>query len=208
MKYLFATNNPGKVREIKAMFEKAGLEMLSLADLGLSFEPTETGTTFEENAIQKAVKTAEFLQEKGFDKHNDPIAVLSDDSGLCIDPLSGMPGVDSANFMGRETPYDVRNSRIIDMLSELPKTQRIARFMCVTACVWPDWRIQTASGKIVGVITNEPRGDGGFGYDPIFFVPEFGKTMAELTQEQKNSISHRGEALRGMIELLKQSREV
>ena len=208
MKYLFATNNPGKIREIKVMFEKAGLEMLSLADLGLSFEPTETGTTFEENAIQKAVKTAEFLQEKGFDKHNDPIAVLSDDSGLCIDPLSGMPGVDSANFMGRETPYDVRNSRIIDMLSELPKTQRIARFMCVTACVWPDWRIQTASGKIVGVITNEPRGDGGFGYDPIFFVPEFGKTMAELTQEQKNSISHRGEALRGMIELLKQSREV
>ena len=199
MRFLFATNNPGKLREIEAMFEAAGLALESLANMGLSFEPTETGTTFEENAIQKASKTAKFLRENGY---GHDIAVLSDDSGLCIDPLGGIPGVDSANFMGRETPYNVRNNRIVDMLSDIPKTMRIARFICVIACAWPDGRIQTTKGSIEGLIT-QPQGDSGFGYDPIFFVPEFGKTMAALTQEEKNSISHRGRALGEMIKQLK-----
>ena len=199
MRFLFATNNPGKVKEIKAIFEAAGLDFLSLADLGLSFEPTETGSSFEENAIQKATKTIKFLCENGVEQD---IAVLSDDSGLCIDSLGGIPGVDSANFMGRETPYSVRNNHIVDILSDMPKTMRIARFTCVIACVWPDGRMQTTKGSIEGLIT-PPQGDSGFGYDPIFFVPEFGKTMAMLTQEEKNSISHRGRALGEMIKLLR-----
>jgi len=197
-KYLFATNNQGKMKEIKSIFKQAGLEIISLADLGLEFEPPETGTTFEENAIQKAQKTAEFLLKNNI----EPMIILSDDSGLCIDALGGLPGVDSANYMGHETPYEVRNSRIVDMLSDVPRTMRLARFVCVIACLWPNERIKTTHATIEGLITNEPNGENGFGYDPIFFVPDFGKTMAELTQEQKNGISHRGKALGKMLELL------
>jgi len=200
MRYLFATNNPGKVKEIRSIFEEAGLEFISLADLGLSFTPQETGTTFEANAIQKITKTAEFLRGKGIAQD---IAILSDDSGLCIDPLSGLPGVDSANFMGVDTPYHVRNNHIIEMLSTVPKTRRVARYVCIIACLFPDGSIKTTEGSVEGIIINESRGKGGFGYDPIFFNPEFGKTMAELPEETKNAISHRGEALRKMIALLK-----
>jgi len=196
MTTLFATNNPGKVEEILAIFEGTGLKLISLSDLGLFFEPTETGATFEENAIQKATKTLAFLRENGY---ND-VAVLADDSGLCIEALNGEPGVDSANFMGRETPYAVRNAHLIQQLTNT--SNRNAKFVSVIACAYPNGEIATTSGEIHGEIAHAPSGTGGMGYDPIFYVPEYGKTTAELTMEEKNKISHRGKALGLMIRKL------
>jgi len=196
MKYVFATNNPGKVKEINTMFAKVGLELLSLADLGLEFHPNETGLTFESNSYQKAFETLEFLRKNG----HENLTVLADDSGLVIEALNGLPGVDSANFMGRDTPYSVRNKKIIEMLEK--SQTRFAHFECVITCVGNGIKPVSFVGKLCGEITKEPRGENGFGYDPIFFVPQFNKTLAELTQDEKNSISHRGEALRACLEAL------
>jgi len=197
MKYLFATNNPGKIKEIKTIFEAIGLEVITLSDLGLSFEPDEDGDTFEENAMQKAVETADFI----FDNGLDDIAVLADDSGLCVTALNGEPGVDSANFMGRETPYEVRNAHIVNELANA--ADRSAKFMCVIACAFPNGVLLTTEGEVVGEIAAKPDGIGGFGYDPIFFLPDKGKTMAQLSASEKNDISHRGAALSLMLEALK-----
>jgi len=199
MKYIFATNNSGKVKEIRAMFAKAGLELLCLADLDLEFYPNETGLTFESNSYQKAFETLEFLRKNGHDEN--VMTVLADDSGLVIEALEGVLGVDSANFMGRDTPYSVRNKKIIEMLEN--SQTRVAYFECVITCV--GYKIKPISfvGKLYGEITKEPSGENGFGYDPIFFVPQFNKTLAELTQDEKNSISHRGEALRQLLDYLK-----
>ena len=196
MNYVFATNNTGKMKEIKPMFLEAGIELISLADLGLSFEPDEDGDTFEENAKQKAVETVDFLYDNGY----EDMAVLADDSGLCITALGGEPGVDSANYMGRETPYDVRNAQIISQLSNSP--DRFAKFMCVIACAMPSGIMLTTVGEVHGEIATEPCGTGGFGYDPIFYLPSHNKTMAELSAQEKNSISHRGQALKLMLEAL------
>ena len=196
MKYLFATNNPGKVKEINAIFEASGLKVITLSDLGLSFEPAEDGDTFEENAMQKAVETVDFLFDNGF----DDIAVLADDSGLCISALNGEPGVDSANFMGRETPYEIRNAHIISQLTDA--TDRTAKFVCIIACAFPNGVMLTTRGEICGEIATAPSGVGGFGFDPIFFLPEKGKTTAELSASEKNEISHRGIALKLMIEAI------
>ena len=196
MKYLFATNNQGKIKEIKAIFKATGLELITLSDLGLSFEPEENGDSFEENAMQKAVETTDFLFDNGF----DDIAVLADDSGLCITALNGEPGVDSANYMGRETPYETRNAHIINELANA--ADRSAKFVCVIACAFPSGVMLTTRGEIVGEIAATPSGTDGFGYDPIFFLPEKGKTMAELFASEKNKISHRGAALKLMIEAI------
>jgi len=198
MKYVFATNNPGKVKEINAMFVEAGLELLCLADFGLAFYPNETGLTFESNSYQKSLETLEFLRKNG---HND-MTVLADDSGLVIDALGGLPGVDSANFMGSNTPYSVRNEKIIEMLENAQT--RTAHFECVITCIGNKIKPISFVGKLHGEITREPSGENGFGYDPIFFVPQFNKTLAELTPDEKNSISHRGEALRQMLDYVKQ----
>jgi len=196
MKYLFATNNPGKVRELKAMFCEAGLSLIALSDLNLTLDaPEETGASFEENAIIKAGQTADFLRANGHCGY----AVLADDSGLAIDALDGQPGVDSALFMGVDTPYKIRNAHIIKMLDDVPPLQRTARFISAIVCVLPSGETLTSRGEILGEIATAPRGEGGFGYDPIFFVPEYGKTMAELSQDEKNKISHRGKALRDML---------
>jgi len=196
MTYIFATNNPGKVREIQSIFAQANLSLKSLADFGLSFEAGEDGDTFEYNARQKATETLEFLYKNG---HKD-IAVLADDSGLCINAMGGQPGVDSANFMGRETPYNVRNAHILDELQFSPV--RAAKFVCVIACAMPCGKTITTTGEVHGYIAQKPAGSGGFGYDPIFHVPKYGKTMAQLSPEEKNKISHRGQALALMIEEL------
>ena len=196
MKYLFATNNPGKVKEIQAVFESTAFDVISLSGLGLFYEPTETGDTFEENAIQKATKTLNFLRENGYSN----IAVLADDSGLCIEALNGEPGVDSANFMGRETPYEIRNAHLIAQLANAPN--RKAKFVSIIACAYPNGEIITTKGEIHGEIAHTPSGTGGMGYDPIFYVPEYGKTTAELSMEEKNKISHRGKALGLMIRKL------
>ena len=196
MTCIFATNNAGKMKEIKPMFEQAGIELLSLADLGLSFEPAEDGDTFEENAMQKAVETMDFLFDNGY----EDMAVLADDSGLSITALGGKPGVDSANYMGREMPYEVRNAHLIAELGTDP--DRTAKFMCVIACALPSGIMLTTVGEVHGEIATEPCGTGGFGYDPIFYLPSHNKTMAELSAPEKNSISHRGQALKLMLEAL------
>jgi XTP/dITP diphosphohydrolase len=128
--------------------------------------------------------------------------VLADDSGLCIDALGGQLGVGSADWQGKDTPYTERNKKIIELLNGVPDEERAASFVCVIAAVLPDGRTFTTRAKVEGVIAREPRGENGFGYDPVFFLPEFGKTSAELSVGEKNRISHRGKALRAMIELL------
>jgi len=192
MKLLLATNNPAKVVEVQKIMEDA--KIFSLADLGLFYEPAETGDTFEENAIQKAAQTQNFLNERG---HKD-YTVLADDSGLVIPALGGLPGVDSANYMGRETPYPIRNAHIISLLEG--EINREAHFVCVIACAFPSGEVVTSRAEIHGQISHQIKGEGGFGYDPIFFLPEYNKTSAELKLDEKNKISHRGLALKKMMD--------
>jgi len=223
MIFLLATNNPGKALEIKPMFEAASLELITLADLGLCFEAKEDGKTFAHNATQKASETAGFLKSAGAQIFDNPgkccphlqgdcrymkflspfnIAVLADDSGLAIDALDGEPGVDSALFMGRDTPYDKKCQSLLDMLQGLQDDKRTARFICMLACIMPDGSKLMAEGTIEGRIAYKPSGGGGFGYDPIFYYPPYGKTLAELTYDEKNHISHRGQAIQKMIGLI------
>ena len=153
----------------------------------------ENGTTFEENALIKARAVAGQCGE----------IVLADDSGLEVDYLNGDPGIYSARYMGEETPYSIKNAAIIERLAGVPDEKRTARFVCAIAAVFPDGQELVTLGEIQGRIDYEEKGKNGFGYDPIFYVPEFGKTTAELTDEEKNSISHRGRALRKMKEKLR-----
>ncbi|MCL2571696.1 MAG: non-canonical purine NTP pyrophosphatase [Defluviitaleaceae bacterium] len=179
------------------MFEKAGLLLISLADLGLKFEAGEDGDTFLHNATQKARETADFLKE-----HGHSYAVLADDSGLEIDALEGKPGVHSALFMGRDTPYHERCQAILEKLAHVHDEWRLARFICTLVCIFPDGSQLTTKGAIEGRIAWDLFGDGGFGYDPIFYYPPYEKTLAELSKEEKNQISHRGQAIQKMIGLI------
>ena len=201
MEYLLATNNPGKVVEIEKLFAAHKLQMASLKALGLFFEADEPWDTFEKNALEKAVKTQEFLSNHG----HGHLAVVADDSGLVIDALDGLPGVDSAHFMGRDTAYPIRNQYIIDQLSQ--HQNRAARFVSVVVCVYPNGHTLTAYGKVEGHIAHRLAGGGGFGYDPIFYLPTHGKTMAELALEEKNKISHRGRAIAALIQKIKAGAE-
>ncbi|MCL2377891.1 MAG: non-canonical purine NTP pyrophosphatase [Defluviitaleaceae bacterium] len=210
MIYLLATNNPGKAREIKPMFEDAGLKLITLQDLGLYFEAGEDGTNFTHNATQKATETAAFIRANAHTASGEyagflspyNIAVLADDSGLEIDALDGEPGVDSALYLGRETPYAIKCNSLLDRLAAIPENNRTARFICVLVCIKPDGSKLIAEGTIEGRIAHAISGDGGFGYDPIFYYPPYGKTMAELTQDEKNLISHRGQTTQKMIGLI------
>ena len=216
MVHLLATNNPGKAAEVKPMFEAAGMTLITLADLGLYFEAAEDGDTFVHNAAQKAMETVDFLKGAGghspplhigdypYRKYLNPfdIAVLADDSGLVIDALDGEPGVDSALYLGRDTPYPVKCQSLVDRLAHVPEDKRTARFVCTLVCVYPDGRTIMAEGTIEGRIAHEMHGEGGFGYDPIFYYPPYGKTMAQLSKDEKNGISHRGQAIQKMIGLM------
>jgi len=202
MKIVLATNNSAKVKEIKPFFEQIDMSLISLSDLGLYFEPREDGDTFEHNATQKASETLEFLRKNG---HED-MAVLADDSGLCITALGNAPGVDSANFMGRETPYDIRNAHIISLLSALGTPDRTAKFVCVMACCYfsnNSVYTKVVTAHISGEIATKPAGECGFGYDPIFYLPNYGRTIAELSFKEKNKISHRGQALKLISEAIR-----
>jgi len=199
MTYLFATNNPNKTRELKEMFQEAGLDLLTLSDLGLALSPEETGKTFEKNSLIKATETAAFLRSHG---HMD-LAVIADDSGLEIDAMDGNPGVDSALFLGADTSYEIRNTHILKFLANAPESKRTARFVCVITCVLPSDEILTTRAECPGLISHEIKGENGFGYDPIMYLPNYGKTMAEMPQEEKNKISHRGQALKAMLKKLK-----
>ena len=200
-KVLLATNNADKLAEIRPMLAAAQMELVTLADLGLQLAPEETGTTFEENANIKARETAALLEQ-----HGHSLIVLADDSGLVIDALGGAPGVDSALYLGADTPYSVRFEHILQEMKNTPQHERTARFVCVIACHTPGrmgGEILTTRGEFEGQIVHEVSGMGGMGYDPIFLVPKLGKTAAELSQEEKNAISHRGTALREMMQLLR-----
>lgn len=196
MEFIFATHNQGKMKEIRMLFAEAGLQPVrSLAETGLHYTPVEDGTTFTENAIKKALDCAEALRASGLCDLTQT-AVLADDSGLAIDALDGRPGVYSARFLGEDTPYTEKNRHILEMLSAVPDERRTAQFVCVIACVLPQGRILTAEGIIEGVIARETRGENGFGYDPLFYLPAYGLTTAQLNPTEKNAISHRGQAIR------------
>ena len=191
-KIVFATGNQGKMREIKAIMADMDVEVVSMKEAGICVDIEEDGATFEENALIKARVIA---------KETDAI-VLADDSGLEIDFLDKAPGVLSARYMGEDTPYEVKNAHILDLLKDVQGSERSARFVCSIAAVFPDGREFTTYATIEGEIGYKIAGENGFGYDPIFFVPEFGKTTAELSAEEKNEISHRGKALSMMKEIL------
>ena len=185
-KLIFATGNEGKMKEIREILGRPGLTILSQKEAGIVSDAEENGTTFEANALIKARAVA---------AQTDAL-VLADDSGLEIDYLNGEPGVYSARYMGEDTPYTIKNQKILDLLAGVPEDKRTARFVCVIAAVLPDGREFTTKGTIEGIIGYESRGEGGFGYDPVFFVPELRKTFGQLTAEEKASVSHRGKALR------------
>ena len=191
-KIIFATGNQGKMREIKQIMEDMDVEVVSMKEAGIFTDIEENGTTFEANALIKAraiVKEANAI-------------VLADDSGLEIDFLDKAPGVLSARYMGEDTPYEVKNAHILELLKDVEGKARSARFVCAIAAVFPDGREFTTYATIEGEIAHKSAGENGFGYDPIFFVPEFGKTTAELSSDEKNKISHRGKALTVMKEIL------
>lgn len=192
-KIIFATGNQGKMREIKQIMEDMDVEVVSMKEAGIFADIEENGTTFEENALIKARAIA----------NESNTIVLADDSGLEIDFLDKAPGVLSARYMGEDTPYEVKNAHILELLKEVQGKARSARFVCAIAAVFPDGREFTTYATIEGEIAHKSAGENGFGYDPIFFVPEFGKTTAELSPDEKNKISHRGKALNMMKEILK-----
>lgn len=193
-KIVFATTNEGKVKEVKMILKDLNVDVLSLKDLGIKADIEEDGTTFEENALIKASTIAKMTNQ----------IVLADDSGLEVDYLDKAPGIMSARYMGEDTSYDIKNQAIIDQLKEAKGSERSARFVCAIACAMPDGETFTTRATIEGEIGYKIEGTEGFGYDPIFYVPEFGCTTAQLTAEQKNKVSHRGKALEEMKKVLMQ----
>lgn len=192
-KIIFATGNAGKVKEIRMIMADMGVEVLSMKEAGINIDIVEDGSTYEENALIKAREVA---------KHTE-YCVLADDSGLEVDYINKEPGVMSARYMGEDTSYTIKNANIISRLEGVPDEKRTARFVCAIAAVLPDGKEITTRATIEGRIGYEEKGEHGFGYDPIFYVPEFGKTTAELDESEKNQISHRGKALELMKEELK-----
>lgn len=190
---IFATKNKGKISEINEIMKDLNIKVISMEEAGIYTDIVEGGTTFEENAI---IKVKEIMKVT-----ND--IVMADDSGLEIDYLNKAPGVYSSRFEGEDTPYDIKNKKIINMLSEVPDNKRTARFVCVIAAGFPDGDIITTKGVIEGRIGYEIKGENGFGYDPIFYVPEYEMTTAEMPIELKNEVSHRAKALDKMKSQLK-----
>lgn len=191
---IFATGNKNKIREASQILSGFEIPVISMKDAGVESDPDETGTTFEENALIKARAVAELSNGKDI--------VIADDSGLVIDALNGEPGIYSARYMGHETSYHIKNGNLIERLEGVPDEKRTARFVCAIAAVLPDGRELSATGYYEGIIGYEEKGENGFGYDPIFYLPDVGKYSAELTDEEKNARSHRGEALRNIRDML------
>ena len=197
MKIIFATGNEGKMKELREILADPQVEILSMKEAGITAEIEENGTSFEENAVIKAKAVMELCHE----------IVLADDSGLEIDYLNKEPGIYSARYMGEDTSYRIKNQNLIDRLEGVPDEERTARFVCVIAAAFPDGEVLTARGTIEGRIGYEEKGENGFGYDPIFYVPEYGCSTAQLSPEVKNQISHRGKALREMKRKLQARKE-
>ncbi|MBR1476593.1 MAG: XTP/dITP diphosphatase [Lachnospiraceae bacterium] len=190
---VFATGNEGKMREIREILGDLDIEIISMKEAGVNPDIVEDGTTYEENAMIKARAVAKLLPED---------IVMADDSGLEVDYMDKAPGIYSSRFMGVDTPYSEKNAEILKRLKGVPDEKRTARFVCAIACVLPSGEERHVRGVIEGRIDYEIRGVNGFGYDPIFYVPEYGRTTAELSEEEKNRISHRGRALALMKEEL------
>ncbi len=233
MKIIFATGNEGKMREIREILKDMDAEILSMKEAGIEINIEENGSTFEENAEIKAravaaavrmtagenaaartaaeesaaVQTAAGAAYKATAVQSgetpDDIIVLADDSGLEIDALHKEPGIYSARYLGEDTPYSVKNKNLIDRLEGVPDNKRTARFVCAIAAVLPDGESIVSRGVIEGRIDYEEKGSNGFGYDPIFYVPEFCATTAQLDTAEKNRVSHRARALEAMKEELK-----
>lgn len=197
MRIIFATGNKGKMNEIREIMSDS-VPVLSMAEAGVSTDVEEDGNSFMENSFIKARAVARTCKEKGID---DAI-VLADDSGLVVDALNGEPGIYSARYLGEDTPYSIKNAKIIERLNGVSDEDRTARFVCAIACVMPDGREYSAEATYEGAIGYEERGEHGFGYDPIFYLPDRGVYSAELDPDEKNRISHRGKALRMMKEIL------
>lgn len=191
---IFATGNMGKMKEIKAILGDIGEEILSMKEAGIDMDIVEDGSTFEENAIIKAKAVMERTGK----------LALADDSGLEIDALNKEPGIYSARYMGEDTPYEIKNSNLIERMKGVKGNDRSARFVCVIAAAFPDGEIITTRGTIEGVIAEEPAGENGFGYDPIVYVPEYGMTTGQMDPDAKNAISHRGKALTAMKKILEE----
>ncbi|MBQ6553819.1 MAG: XTP/dITP diphosphatase [Firmicutes bacterium] len=192
MKIVFATKNENKLKEIREILG-SDYEVVSMTEAGVDIDIEEDGDTFEANAIKKAEEVMARCNE----------VVLADDSGLEIDFLDGMPGVRSSRFMGEDTPYEEKNRAILEKMKHARGSQRSARFVCAIAAAVPKKYTIISKETIEGLIAQEPAGENGFGYDPIFYLPKYKKTTAELTMEEKNKISHRGKALRAIAERLK-----
>lgn len=198
---IFATGNQGKMREIRKILENMKIggeetEILSMKEAGINADIVENGKSFAENAVIKARAVSLKVEDA---------IVLADDSGLEIDYLNGEPGIYSARYMGEDTSYRIKNANLIERLSGVEDEKRTARFVCAIAAALPDGNIITETGTIEGRIGYEERGDNGFGYDPIFYVPDYGKTTAELSEDEKNEISHRGKALRAIRKRLEEN---
>lgn len=187
-KIIFATGNEGKMREIREILKDLGMKILSMKEAGADLNIVEDGSTFLENAEIKA--RAVWEKTGGI--------VLADDSGLVIDCLNGEPGIYSARYMGEDTSYEIKNQNLLNRAAKARGDERSARFVCSIAAVLPDENVLHTEETMEGILADNPAGEEGFGYDPIFYLPEFQKTAAELTMEEKNKISHRGKALDAM----------
>lgn len=192
MKLVLATKNKGKVREMSEILAAQDIEIVSLADFPDIKEIEENGETFRENAI---IKASEVCMQTG-------LTTLADDSGLEVDYLGGLPGVYSARFAGEDKDDGANNKKLLELLNGVPMEQRTARFKCVIAVATTEGFVYIAEGACEGFIAEEQRGEGGFGYDPLFYLPEYGKTFAEIDPETKNKISHRARALAGVLDIL------
>ncbi len=190
---LFATSNAGKAKEVQVMFSDLDVDVKTLREKGIDIEIEENGQTFAENALIKAKAIAGMTDK----------IVLADDSGLVVDYLNGEPGIYSARYMGEDTSYDIKNARILERMEGVPDDQRTARFVCAMAAIMPGGEVICTEGIMEGLIGYEMKGTNGFGYDPIFYLPEYGMTSSEISPEKKNEISHRGKALRKMQDELK-----
>jgi XTP/dITP diphosphohydrolase len=188
---IFATKNEGKMKEVREILSDLPYRVQSMEEAGIDIDVVEDGDTFEANAIKKAREICEVSQS----------IVLADDSGLEIDFFDQAPGVYSARYLGKDTPYSEKNAIILNRMKKVSEEERTARFVCAIAVAFPDGRIHVVRGTIEGIIGYESKGDNGFGYDPIFYVPEYGMTTSEMPPELKNQLSHRGKALRKMKEL-------
>lgn len=241
LQIIFATGNQNKVREIREILSDPDITVLSMKEAGVFAEPEENGTTFEENARIKALAVSELVRQRirqcreagdtageGSAKTGKaavtsavfgdtildlriPVVVMSDDSGLVIDALGGMPGIYSARYMGHDTSYTLKMQHLLEEMKDVPDEKRTARFEAAVAAVFPKGldpaadllECRTVTGTMEGYIAHEIRGTNGFGYDPFFYLPQFQMTSSEISPEQKNAVSHRGKAVRAMMEILK-----